>query len=141
MKLTKQAKNELRSILNHLERADSYLMQPRIAICQRAYGARTTLHYERKCRGCPKCVGGENRNADLNECSGSGSFFLYEVAKEVGSDLAGKDFAIRGLKEFLERYDGTGAPKALFCTVCGREATKLSGGAIGCPVHGIRELR
>ncbi len=78
-KFTRKQIRQIESILYHAERAHKYLMDTRTAIARRDTVASTTLHYVRP--------------------DGSA---LYEVAKEIGSDLCGLPDAIRGLKDLVE---------------------------------------
>jgi hypothetical protein len=81
MKLTKQVREDLRFVLRNAERARAYLFDPQIAIARRGNHATITLHYVR--------ADGET---------------LYEVNKDLGSDLTGLDAAISALGAFLATH-------------------------------------
>ena len=78
MKLTKKARDDLRFVLRNAERAHIYISSPNIAVARKGGPATTTLHYTR--------------------ADGSA---LYEVDKEIGSDLTGLKSAIAALATFI----------------------------------------
>lgn len=87
--LTKKQTAELANILRRLGEAEKYLMDANIAVCRKGGAATTTLHYTRQ---------------DGN--------VLYEVNKQVGSDLCQLREGLRELLNFIhppiERgYDDT----------------------------------
>lgn len=75
--LTRKQRASLESVLYHIKRAEKYLYSPDTAIARRSHGT-TTLDYVR---------------ADGKA--------LYEVDKEIGSDLCGIRDAIQYLERFL----------------------------------------
>ncbi len=81
MKLTKQAREELRTVLYHFERAKDYLERNDVAIAHKSR-ATTTLHFT--CAGFP--------------------YALYEVDKEIGSDLTGLAEGIKQLAQFIVKH-------------------------------------
>jgi hypothetical protein len=83
-KLTRKQRAELLRALGHAERAYRYLHHPDVAVCIRRHMATTTLDYTRP---------------------GDGAV-LYEITKNVGSDLVGLEDAICCLSAILN--EGTG---------------------------------
>lgn len=77
-KLTNKQRQALEHALYHLERAHKFLMAPDTAVARRCRQASTTLHYTR---------------AD--------GAVLYEIAREIGSDLVGLETGIAALRQFL----------------------------------------
>jgi hypothetical protein len=76
--LTRKQRESLETVLYHAKRAERYLKQPSIAIAKKGGMATTTLH----------CV---NQQGTV----------LYELDKEIGSDLCGLYDAVRSLDRFL----------------------------------------
>jgi len=76
--LTRKQRESLETILYHAKRAERYVRQPNISIARKGGMASTTLH----------CV---NQQGTV----------LYEVDKEIGSDLCGLYDAVRSLDRFL----------------------------------------
>jgi len=77
-RLTKKQRNELGAVLESLRRADQYLRGPNVAVCRKGGAATTTLHYTR--------------------ADGS---VMFEVDKEIGSDLTGLGMGLDKLSLFL----------------------------------------
>ncbi len=77
-KLTRAQTATLETTLYHLKRAQRYLTSEKTAVCRRDTMASTTLHYSR---------------ADGKA--------LYEVEKEIGSDLTGLADGIRQIERLL----------------------------------------
>jgi hypothetical protein len=82
MRLTNKAREELRRVLYHAERAQSYINRREVAVCSRRSVATTTLDYVRPSDGA----------------------VLTESNKEIGSDLCGLSMAIERLSAFLVRH-------------------------------------
>ncbi len=78
-KFTKVQRRALEQALYHLKRGREYLKQTSVVVAVRSEHATTTLHYTR----------------------GDGAV-LYPIDKQIGSDLAGFDFAERELRRLLE---------------------------------------
>jgi len=78
MRLTNKAREELRRTLQQLERAHDFIMQDNMAVARRGGPATTSLHYIR----------------DDGEV-------LYEINKEVGSNLCGLSMGIDKLAAFI----------------------------------------
>jgi hypothetical protein len=76
--LTRKQRAALERILYHAKRAERYIKQPSTAIAKKGGTASTTLH----------CV---NQQGTV----------LYEIDKEIGSDITGLYDAIRSLENFL----------------------------------------
>ena len=76
--LTRKQRQSLETILYHAKRAEKYIKQPTVAIARKGGMASTTLH----------CV---NQQGTV----------LYEIDKEIGSDLVGLYDAVRSLERFL----------------------------------------
>jgi len=77
-KFTRVQKLQLEHVLRNATRALHYVMQPDVAIARKGGVATTTLHYFR--------------------ADGS---VLYEVDKEIGSDLCGLQSAVDDLQRLL----------------------------------------
>lgn len=82
-KLTRKQTEALQATLYHLKRAEKYIHDPLTAVTRRCSVATTTLHYTR--------------------ADGS---VLYEVDREIGSDLTGLREGIRRLERFLSGPTG-----------------------------------
>lgn len=82
MKLTKQAVKELSRIIEHLNRAHSYIQGPDLAICHKGNYASTTDHYTR----------------DKDKTT------LLEVNKDYGSNITGLEMGLSHLKRFVETH-------------------------------------
>jgi len=80
MSIPKYKQRELRTVLDSINTAITFIEQDRIAICTRDKFASTTLHYTR----------------------GDGSI-LYEINKEIGSQLVSLWAARRQLSTFLAK--------------------------------------
>jgi hypothetical protein len=76
--LTCKQRQSLETILYHAKRAERYIKQPTIAIARKGGIPSTTLH----------CV---NQQGTV----------LYEIDKEIGSDITGLYDAVRSLERFL----------------------------------------
>jgi hypothetical protein len=76
--LTCKQRTALEAILYHAKRAERYIKQPTVAIARKGGMASTTLH----------CV---NQQGTV----------LYEIDKEIGSDIVGLYDAVRSLERFL----------------------------------------
>lgn len=82
--MTKTQSRALHGVLADLKRGLTYLDQPRVAIARKGQGdATTTLHFTR---------------AD--------GATLYEVAKDIGSELALLRTGIANLERFLAEQEG-----------------------------------
>ena len=79
MALTKKQTKSLLDVLYHAKRAATMITREDVAFCRKGGPATTTLHYTR--------------------ADGS---VMQEMAKDIGSDLCGIEFAIRGLERFIE---------------------------------------
>lgn len=79
-KLTKAQASALRHILDHISRGQAFIMSERIAVARRADQATTTAHYVR---------------AQDGAC-------LYELDKEIGSELTLIHNAVEKLNSFIE---------------------------------------
>ena len=79
-KLTRKQKAVIHTALQHANRAKEYVFNPAVAVARRSNSATTTLHYARASDGA---------------C-------LYEVTKEIGSDLCGLLDCIRTLETLLQ---------------------------------------
>jgi len=77
-KLTKLQRRAIERALYHAQRAQKYIADNRTAVARVDNTATTTLHYTRQ----------DGR-------------ILYEVAKDIGSDLCGLPDAIRELEQLL----------------------------------------
>jgi len=77
--LTKAQRNELERAYLHLQRARAFLFRADVAIAKRGTHATTTLHYTR---------------AD--------GATLYELTKEMGSDLTGLQAGMGVIRLFLD---------------------------------------
>ena len=78
-KLTRKQTAAVEYALRNLERAKAYIMSKDVAVARRGNFASTTLHYSR---------------ADGST--------LYEIDREIGSDLCGLDNGINTLKMLLQ---------------------------------------
>ena len=78
-RLTLKQRRSIEFALRHAERAYAYIMADSMAVARKGGMATTTLHYTR---------------ADGST--------LYEVAKDIGSDLTGLPTAIAELRSFLK---------------------------------------
>jgi hypothetical protein len=78
-KLTNKAKATLASILEKAKTAREFLSRADVAVARKSKIPTTTLHYTRP-----------------------DGWSLYEIDKEIGSDLAQLTTAIRDLEAFLE---------------------------------------
>ena len=76
--LTRKQRTALEAILYHAKRAEKYIKQPNVAIARKGGMASTTLH----------CV---NQQGTV----------LYEIDKEIGSDITGLYETVRSLERFL----------------------------------------
>lgn len=76
--LTRKQRTALEAILYHAKRAERYIKQPTVAIARKGGTATTTLH----------CV---NQQGTV----------LYEIDKEIGSDLTGLYETVLSLERFL----------------------------------------
>lgn len=77
-KLTRRQTGDLEYVLRNLECAQSFLNQHDVSVARKSKLAITTLHYTR---------------ADGNT--------LYEIDKQIGSDLTGIGNAVGALRAFL----------------------------------------
>jgi hypothetical protein len=82
-RLTRKQTKSLEFALRHAVRALEYVMSPDVAIARKGGAATTTLHYTR---------------AD--------GAVLYEVCKDIGSDLTGLPTAVAELRTFLATNGG-----------------------------------
>ena len=82
-RLSKNQRHQLSEALRHAERALAYIMQPTVEVCRHSTGTST----------CEYTRAEEPRH-------------LVPMCKDIGSDLCGLEFAIRGLKAFLKDADG-----------------------------------
>lgn len=76
--LTRKQRRELEQVLYHMNRALVFISNESVAVACRDNMATTTLHYTRPDGAC-----------------------LYEIAKDIGSDLTGLPDAVRHLSRFL----------------------------------------
>ena len=76
--LTRKQRTALEQILYHAKRAESYIRQPDVSIARKGGVATTTLHYV-------------NHQGTV----------LYEVNKEIGSNITGLYDVVRLLERFL----------------------------------------
>lgn len=79
-KMTRKQVQALESVLYHLQRAQKYIGRADIAVCLKRDRASTTLDYIRPSDGTA----------------------LVDLAKDIGSDLCGLEFAEKGLRQILE---------------------------------------
>jgi hypothetical protein len=79
-RFTGKQRREIERAIGHLQRAAKFLAQPRVAVATRDDRATTTAHYTRADGGV-----------------------LYEINKEIGSDLCGLDMGLRALRDLIEQ--------------------------------------
>lgn len=92
-KLTKVQRNTLELVTSDLKRALAFIREKDISICQRGPNASTTLHFTRK------PVNPILLNA---EQVALGDYSLFELDKEIGSNLTGLEMGLVKLLRFLE---------------------------------------
>ena len=92
-KLTNRQIERLRVVLAHLERAAKYLADERISVARREARPTTTLHF------LPQST----RPKELSPAKEREPYFLYEVDKDIGSDLTGLQMGIDLLAAFIVR--------------------------------------
>ena len=80
MRLTLQARNELHTLLDRLTQAQEMIRNPRTVVCVRSHGT-TTLDYKRP--------------------DGTS---VYEIDKDIGSDLTGLYDGIELIHRFLQAH-------------------------------------
>ena len=90
-KLTRQQRNDIEYCLRHVQRAADYINSARISICRRDDVPTTTLHFTRQ--PLPPAL--------VSARFPAGNYTLYEVAKDIGSDLCGIQDALRRLNDML----------------------------------------
>jgi len=78
--LTGKQKRQIQRAIDHLDRAIEFIRSPRVAVAIREKMATTTLHYTRALDGA----------------------ILYEIDKEIGSDLCGLAMGHEELCRLLE---------------------------------------
>jgi len=78
-RMTKKQTSQIESAIYHIGRSMKFIQSPRTVVAMRDTMATTTLHYVRPSDGA----------------------VLYEVDKEIGSDLTGLEFAKRELERLL----------------------------------------
>lgn len=86
-KLSKKKMDELWRILKHFQRASDYIQRPDVSVTHKSKHATTVLHFTRP-----------EPPAALRQGE---PYALYEVDKQIGSDLTGLEEGIRTLTHFI----------------------------------------
>ena len=81
-RLSKSQRHQVSEALRHAERALAYIMQPTVEVCRHSTGT----------SACEYSRAEEPRH-------------LVPMCKDIGSDLCGLEFTIRGLKQLLKDSD------------------------------------